>query len=103
MNSKEFLNAVQVLNKEKGIDEDTIYNAMELAMASAYKKHSGLENVRVDIDRKKGDIKIYSFVTVVSDDDFEVLKAVKFFVAYGRNYPLIRRECFRNYHEGMQP
>ncbi|HPF83435.1 MAG TPA: transcription termination factor NusA [Bacilli bacterium] len=71
MNNKEFLNAVALLNKEKGIDEDTIYSAMELAMASAYKKHSGLENVRVDIDRKKGDIKIYSFVTVVSDDDFE--------------------------------
>lgn len=71
MNNKEFLNAVALLNKEKGIDEDTIYSAMELAMASAYKKHSGLDNVRVSIDRKKGDIKIYSFVTVVSDDDFE--------------------------------
>ena len=71
MNNKEFLNAVAILNKEKGIDEDTIYSAMELAMSSAYKKHSGLDNVRVSIDRKKGDIKIYSFVTVVSDDDFE--------------------------------
>lgn len=71
MNNKEFLNAVAVLNKEKGIDEDTIFEAMELAMASAYKKHSGLDNVRVEIDRKKGDIKIFSFVTVVSDDDFE--------------------------------
>ncbi len=70
MNNKEFLNAVEVLHKEKGIDEDTIYEAMELAMASAYKKHSGLENVRVEIDRKKGDIKIYSYLTVVSDDDF---------------------------------
>ena len=49
MNSKEFLNAVKLL-KEKGIDEDTIYSAMELAMASAYKKHSGLENVRVETD-----------------------------------------------------
>lgn len=71
MNNREFLNAVALLIKEKGIDEDTIYSAMELAMASAYKKHSGLDNVRVDIDRKKGDIKIYSFVTVVADDDFE--------------------------------
>ena len=69
MNSKEFLNAVNLL-KEKGIDEDTIYSAMELAMASAYKKHSGLENVRVETDRKKGTIKIYSYLTVVTDDDF---------------------------------
>lgn len=70
MNSKELLKAVALLNEEKGIDEDTIFGALELALASAYKKHSGLENVRVEIDRKKGEIKIYSFVTVVSDDDF---------------------------------
>ena len=69
MNSKEFLNAVKLL-KEKGIDEDTIYSAMELAMTSAYKKHSGLENVRVETDRKKGEIKVYSYLTVVTDDDF---------------------------------
>ena len=72
MNSREFLNAVSLLKKEKNIDEDAIYEAMELALTSAYKKHfSSLENVRVQIDRKKGDIKVFSFVTVVSDDDFE--------------------------------
>lgn len=65
MDSKEFLGAVQVLVKEKGIKEDVVYEAMELALASAYKKHSGLSNVRVAIDRYKGDIKVYSFMTVV--------------------------------------
>ena len=69
MKNKEFLNAVNLL-KEKGIDEDTIYSAMELAMASAYKKHTGLENVRVETDRKTGTIKVYSYLTVVTDDDF---------------------------------
>mgnify|MGYP003483667624 FL=1 len=72
MNSKEFLNAVELLKKEKNIPEDTIYEAMELALTSAYKKHfQSLDNVRVEIDRKKGDIKVFSFITIVSDDDFE--------------------------------
>ena len=38
MNNKEFKQAVELLNKEKGIDEETIYEAMELALTSAYKK-----------------------------------------------------------------
>ena len=68
MNNKEFMNAVQLLVKEKGINEDTIYEAMELALISAYKKHfNQLSNVRVAIDRKKGDIKVYSFMTVVEE------------------------------------
>ena len=63
MNSKEFLNAVELLKKEKNIPEDTIYEAMELALTSAYKKHfQSLDNVRVEIDRKKGDIKVFSFI-----------------------------------------
>ena len=50
MNSKEFLKALEVLTKEKGIKEDTIYEAMELALASAYRKHTGsLTNVKVNI------------------------------------------------------
>ena len=72
MNNKEFLNAVALLKKEKGIDEETIYEAMELALTSAYKKHfNSLENVRVQIDHKMGDIKVFSYITVVADDDFE--------------------------------
>ncbi len=72
MNTKEFLNAVALVEKEKGIDREIIFEAMELAMASAYKKNfNSLENVRVDIDRAKGNIRVFSVVTVVSDDDFE--------------------------------
>ena len=39
MNNKEFKQAVDLLQKEKGIDEDTIFEAMELALTSAYKKN----------------------------------------------------------------
>ena len=68
MNSKEFLQALEVLTKEKGIKEDTIYEAMELALASAYRKHTGsLTNVKVNINKDTGDIKLYSYMTVVDE------------------------------------
>ena len=66
MNSKEFKTALELLCKEKGISEDIIYDAMELALTSAYKKnYNSLPNVRVDINRETGEIHIYSFKTVV--------------------------------------
>lgn len=71
MNNKEFKTALQVLEKEKGIKEDVIYEAMELALTSAYKKnYHSLSNVRVDIDREKGDIHIYSYKTVVLNEKY---------------------------------
>ena len=69
MNGKEFKNAVSLLVKEKGIDESKIYEAMQLALSSAYKKnYHSLSNVKVKIDEDTGDIKIYSFKTVVPDN-----------------------------------
>ncbi len=66
MDTKEFKKAVDLLSKEKGISEDIIYDAMELALTSAYKKnYHSLSNVRVDIDRTTGEIHIYSYKTVV--------------------------------------
>ena len=70
MNSNEFKKAVDLLSAEKNIDKDYIYNAMELALTSAYKKnYKSLSNVRVDINRETGDIHVYSFKTVVNDPD----------------------------------
>lgn len=70
MDVKEFKKAVEVLEKEKGIKEDIIYDAMELALTSAYKKnYHSLSNVRVDINRETGEIKVYSYKTVVHDPD----------------------------------
>ncbi len=72
MDGKKFKTAVEALAKEKGIDTDTIYDAMELALTSAYKKnYHSLSNVRVDINRQTGDIKIYSFKTVVLSEEWE--------------------------------
>lgn len=72
MNSKEFKLALETLSKEKGIDEDIIYDAMELALTSAYKKnYHSLSNVRVDINRETGEIKIFSYKTVVFSKEYE--------------------------------
>jgi len=72
MNPQEFKKALKVLVDEKGISEEYVYEAMELAMISAYKKnYPSLSNVRVKIDTDLGDIRVYSFKTVVLDEEHE--------------------------------
>jgi N utilization substance protein A len=69
MDIKSLKNAVDLLIKEKGIPEDVIYDALELALTSAYKKnYKSLSNVRVDINRQTGEIKVFSFKTVVDPE-----------------------------------
>lgn len=77
MDTKEFKKALKVLVEEKGISEDYIYDAMELALTSAYKKnYKSLSNVRVEFDRQLGDIHVYSFKTVVVDEEQEALEPI---------------------------
>ena len=82
MDNKAFKNAVDLLVKEKGIDEEVIYGAMELALTSAYKKnYNSLSNVRVDINRETGEIKVFSFKTVVDrslEDKFQKFSDIDF-------------------------
>ena len=70
MNGKEFLRAVDLVVKEKNIDKQIIYDAMIQALTSAYKKNakSKNNNVKVTINEKNGDIKVFSYLTVVPDD-----------------------------------
>ena len=69
MNSKEFKKALDNIVKEKDIDPEVVYSAMELALTSAYKKNfNSKTNVKVLFDRVTGEIKVYSFLTVVEDD-----------------------------------
>ncbi len=71
MNSKEFLKAVDLVVQEKGIDKEVVFEAMELALATAYKKNfDSLTNSKIVINRDTGDIKVFSYLTVV-EDDFE--------------------------------
>lgn len=69
MNGKEFKKALDNIVKEKNIDPEIVYDAMELALTSAYKKNfNSKTNVKVLFDRITGEIKVYSFLTVVEDD-----------------------------------
>ncbi len=69
MNGKEFLKALDNIVKEKNIDPEVVYDAMELALTSAYKKNfNSKTNVKVLFDRTTGEIKVYSYLTVVPDD-----------------------------------
>jgi len=69
MNGKEFKLALDNIVKEKNIDPDIVYEAMELALTSAYKKNfNSKTNVKVLFDRQTGEIKVYSYLTVVADD-----------------------------------
>ena len=68
MNGKEFIKAVKHITEEKGISEDIVFEGMEQALLTAYKKNfKGKTNVKVDIDRKTGDIKVYSYYVVVDE------------------------------------
>ena len=72
MDSKKFMIALNNLAEEKGIDKEIIFDAMELALTSAYKKnYHSLSNVRVDINKDTGEIKIFSYKTVVFSKEYE--------------------------------
>ena len=74
--NREFIRAIEELEKEKGISKDILIEAIELALVSAYKKNYGTsQNVRVSIDRDTGDIDVLmrkDVVDEVSDDLVEI-------------------------------
>lgn len=73
MDNKEFKKALDLLVKEKDISVDYVIEAMTLALTSAYKKnYHSLSNVRVDINSDTGEIKVFSFRTVVLDKEHKV-------------------------------
>lgn len=70
--NKEFIQAIEDLEKEKHISKEILLEAIESALVSAYKKNYGTsQNVRVDINQDTGDINVYMRMDVVDDDDFE--------------------------------
>lgn len=68
--AKIFLEALEELEKEKGISKESLLSTVEQALLAAYKKNYGEEeNVEVEIDRETGDVKIYEVKTVVPTED----------------------------------
>ena len=75
MNGKEFLKAVNLLEEEKKIPRDYIFETMEAALLSAYKKNfDSKTNAKVVINRETGDIKIYSYKTIIEKFDIDELE-----------------------------
>ena len=71
MDSKEFIKAVKNIVEEKNISEDVVFDGMELALQTAYKKNfNSKTNVRVEINRESGDIKVFSYLVVVPEIDY---------------------------------
>jgi len=68
VNASEFLKAVDNIVKEKNIDKEIVFEAMESALTTAYKKNYGKNNSKVLINRDTGSIKVYSYLTVISDE-----------------------------------
>ncbi|MBE6039263.1 MAG: transcription termination/antitermination protein NusA, partial [Anaerofustis stercorihominis] len=65
---KEFLLALDEIEKSKGIDKEEIIEAVEAAIISAYKtENNGEINVKVIIDRESGVLKVYSQKEVVEE------------------------------------
>ena len=70
--NKEFIRAIEDLEKEKRISKEILLEAIESALVSAYKKNYGTsQNVRVDINEETGDINVYMRMDVVADEEFE--------------------------------
>ena len=66
----EFMEALDELEKDRGIDKETLIDTLEQALLTAYKKNFGsAQNVRVEFDRDRGDIKVFSQRVVVDESD----------------------------------
>lgn len=64
----EFIEALHELEKDRGISAEILFEAIEAALISAYKKNfASLQNVRVHIDRMTGEFKVFARKTVVEE------------------------------------
>ena len=74
--STELLAAFEQLARERGIAAEVLFEAVEAALISAYKRNFGTaQNVRVAMDRDSGEIHVYSrkdVVEIVSDPKQEI-------------------------------
>ncbi len=69
--SREMMLIVDALSREKNVDKEIIFSALELALASATKKrfHEDVD-VRVEIDRDTGEYKSFRRWEVVPDEQY---------------------------------
>ncbi|WP_203625468.1 transcription termination factor NusA [Lacticaseibacillus mingshuiensis] len=69
--SKEMLEALNVLETEKGVKKEVVIEALEAALEAAYKRnYNQAQNVEVNFDPAKGDIHVYA-VKEVTEEVFD--------------------------------
>lgn len=66
--NQEFIEALNQIEKEKGIEKEYILEAIEAALVNAYKRnYDNNQNVKIVMDRENGDISVFSQKTVVEE------------------------------------
>lgn len=77
--SKEILLVVDSVSNEKGVPKEVIFDALELALATASKKrHEEGVELRVSIDRETGEYKTFRCWSVIGDDEEKEFPAAQF-------------------------
>ena len=72
MATEDFITAITQLSAEKNLDADTVFEAVEAAMASALKKDElQYAELEVKIDKASSDITTWRLYDVMLDDDIE--------------------------------
>lgn len=77
MKLKDFMAAMQAIESDRKLTKEIVVEALQEALAKAYRKHIEIPDamVRVDINQKSGEIKVYQQRTVVEtveDDELEI-------------------------------
>lgn len=55
----ELMHALHQLEKEKGINKETLMETIEVALLSAYKRNFGsTENVKINVNRNTWDVRV---------------------------------------------
>lgn len=66
----EFIEALNTIEKEKGIDKEVIFDAIEASLVSACKKNFGSsQNIKVEINRETGEVAVYAQKEIVETVD----------------------------------
>lgn len=70
--NKELMEALDILEKEKEISKDTLFEAIENSLITACKNHFGKsDNIKVEIDRDTCDFFCYAEKEVVEEEELE--------------------------------
>lgn len=74
--NQEFIDALNEIEKEKGISKEIVFEALESALVSSYRKNYGTsQNVIVNMNRETGEIKLFAskdVVDEVEDDQLQI-------------------------------